>query len=88
MAEPLPRNPEGSPEHAGEPLIALVLEENGREVTRYFTDDAAADAALPAESIQDALALAGAWSGLDWDEMIDALDQIRHQTPPSPPLTL
>lgn len=34
-----------------------------------------------------ALALAGAWSDLNWDEMEADLDRIRHQTPPSPPFT-
>ncbi len=86
MAEPLPGPPRRLA--ADEPLIALIFEENGQEVVRYFADDAAADAAAPADSIQAARDLAGAWSDLDWEEMSEALDQIRHQTPPSPPLSL
>ena len=67
------------------PLIAIPVEENGREVTYYFVDDAVADAVLP-RSVEDALSLAGAWSDLDWDETAAALDRIRHANPPSPPI--
>jgi hypothetical protein len=88
MAQPLPEPPPRLAAGSDEPLIALVFEENGEEVVRYFADDETADAAAPADSIQAARDLAGAWSDLDWDEMVEALDQIRHQTPPSPPLSL
>ena len=37
---------------------------------------------------QDALALAGAWSDLEWDELEKALDSIRHESHPTPPLYL
>jgi hypothetical protein len=74
MAEPLHEQAKSFSTDAGEPLIALVTEENGREVVRYFADDAAADAAAPADSIQAARDLAGAWSDLDWDDMLEALD--------------
>ena len=33
-----------------------------------------------------ALGVVGAWSDLDWDEMIDALDEIGHQNQPTPPI--
>jgi hypothetical protein len=38
--------------------------------------------------VQDALSLAGAWSHLDWDDMVDALDRIRHESKPTPPIEL
>ena len=38
------------------------------------------------EGIQRALSLAGAWSDLDWEETLEELDRIRHQTPPTPPI--
>jgi hypothetical protein len=88
MAEPLPEPAASFSADTNEPLIALVVEENGQEVVRYFADDAAADAAAPADSIQAACDLAGAWRDLDWEEMVEALDRIRHQTPPSAPLSL
>jgi hypothetical protein len=36
--------------------------------------------------IADARSLAGAWSDLDWDETIAALDRIRHESKPTPPI--
>lgn len=39
------------------------------------------------EEIAEALSLAGAWSDIDYDEMMDALYEIRHRNPPSPPVT-
>ena len=73
---------------AGQPLIGLILEENGRQVERYFADEEAADAAVAQQPTADALALAGAWRDLDWDEMVEALDRIRHESTPTPPLEL
>ena len=72
---------------SNQPLIGVILEERGREMVRYFTDEDAVDAAATERSIQAALGLAGAWSDLDWDEAIAELDQIRHQSQPTPPIT-
>jgi hypothetical protein len=69
-----------------EPLIALVFEENGREVVRYFTSDEEADAAVGPDAIEAARALVGAWSDLDWDDMVEWLDRVRHESPPSAPI--
>jgi hypothetical protein len=38
--------------------------------------------------VQDALSLAGAWSHLDWDDMVEMLDRIRHESKPTPPIKL
>jgi hypothetical protein len=38
--------------------------------------------------VGEALGLVGAWSDLDWDEMIEALDRIRHESKPTPPIEL
>jgi hypothetical protein len=46
---------------------------------------AEADAAVAAQPAGDARSLAGAWSDLDWEEMADALDRIRHESTPIPP---
>ena len=40
------------------------------------------------KAIEETLALAGAWSDLDFDEMLTALDHIRHDSKPTPPLAL
>ncbi len=70
----------------GQPLIAIPIEEHGREAVRYFTDDAAADAALPRSAIEDALAALGSWSDLDWDDLERELYRIGHENPPTPPI--
>lgn len=67
----------------GRALIGLVFDQDGRDVTRYFADDAAADAAVEGAT-ERAVGLIGAWSDLDWDETEGTLLHIRHETPPSP----
>lgn len=39
-------------------------------------------------SIEEALALAGAWGERNWDEVEAELDRIRHQSKPTPPFEL
>ncbi|HLJ34679.1 MAG TPA: hypothetical protein VKU38_13545 [Ktedonobacteraceae bacterium] len=70
------------------PLIGIPFSDGNREVTRYFIGDAEADAAMAGQSIQKVLNLAGSWSDLDWDEMQEGLDHIRHQSLPTPPFEL
>jgi hypothetical protein len=72
----------------GQPLIGVVTGEQGEEVVRYFTLEQDADRVLVEDTTQAALALAGAWSDLDWDELEQALNRIRHESPPSPPLAV
>jgi hypothetical protein len=72
---------------ANQPLIGVIEDEDGTEVVRYSTDEAAADQATPG-SVDAALSVIGAWSDLDFDEMLDQLDRIRHESPPTPPLAL
>ncbi len=72
--------------HTHSPLIGLIFEENGREVVRYFTEEEAADAAVTQNATQKALDVIGAWSDLDWDETVAALDRIRHESKPTPPI--
>jgi len=70
-----------------QPLIGLVFDENGQEITRYFVDETSADAATSESVTQAALGVIGAWSDLDWEEMEAALDKIRHESKPTPPIT-
>ncbi len=72
----------------GQPLIGVMTEEQGREVVRYFTAEQEADRVLVEDTTQAALALAGAWSDLVWDELEQALDRIRHESPPTPPFSV
>ncbi len=40
------------------------------------------------KAIAETLALAGSWSDLDFEKMLNALDHIRHDSKPTPPLEL
>jgi hypothetical protein len=71
-----------------QPLIGIPFEENGRLVVRYFADEAVADAALSKRRPRDVRRLAGVWKDLDWEEAADALDRIRHESKPTPPIDL
>jgi hypothetical protein len=71
-----------------QPLIGIPFEEKGHEVVRYFAREEEADQAVADQEVQDALRLAGAWSHLDWEAMVEALDRIRHESTPTPPLEL
>jgi hypothetical protein len=68
-----------------QPLIAIPLVEDGEDVTYYFVDEQTADDFV-AQRGTDARSLAGAWSDLDWEETVEALDRIRHESKPTPPI--
>lgn len=87
MAERRPQRAPGLLVRSDQPLIGVPLQEDDQEVVRYFADESEADAALPQDAIQQALGLVGAWSDLDWEEAEAELDQIRHQSQPTPPIT-
>ena len=72
----------------GQPLIAVPLEENGQQIVRYFTDEAAADTALAARTRRDVRHLAGVWQDLDWATFAVELDRLRHERAPTPPINL
>jgi hypothetical protein len=86
MAELEPSQALGLTIRGSQPLIGLIEQQNGQEVTRYFTEEPGATASDGA--VQAALGAVGAWSDLDWHEMEEALDRIRHESPPSPPIDL
>jgi hypothetical protein len=69
--------------HPDRPLIGVVSVENGQEVTHYFAEEAGTVGS--AQTVADARALAGAWSDLNWEEMVEELDRIRHASRPAPP---
>jgi hypothetical protein len=71
-----------------QPLIGVILREKGREVVHYFAEESQADAIISSRSIQKALSLAGKWSDLNWEEMERSLDRIRHESQPTPPISL
>jgi hypothetical protein len=57
---------------------------------RYCTSEEEADRALSKDqsNIQRALSAIGSWSDLDFDDMLDELDRIRHRGKPTPPIDL
>jgi hypothetical protein len=71
-----------------QPLIGIVTPEEESDAVIYFTDEDAADQTVTDAAVDDALALAGAWSDVPWDEIEAGLDQIRHESEPTPPLEL
>ena len=70
------------------PLIGVVSIESGQEVIRYFANDAEADSMIAPHVTAGARSLAGVWADLDWEETIDALDHIRHDSEPTPPINV
>jgi hypothetical protein len=70
-----------------QPLIGIFRENDGRELVEYTVDDSV-DATLASQVLQDALAVIGAWSDLDWEDTEQALDRIRHESVPTPPVEL
>lgn len=59
-------------------------------MVRYFTDEAAADKALAEKRPRDGRHLFGAWKEIDpdieWAEVAEQLDRIRHESKPTPPI--
>jgi hypothetical protein len=86
MAQPETQPPSSLIVGAEQPLIGVFERKNGREVVRYFVEDETADAATASSATQAALSVIGAWSDLDWDETLAALDHIRHESAPTPPI--
>jgi hypothetical protein len=70
------------------PLVGVPGREDGREVARYFVDDSAEETVLPADVLRRARAAIGSWSGMDWEETRAALDRLRHESEPAPPIDL
>ena len=70
-----------------QPLVGVLVEEDGRQVVHYFADDRAALGT--ADTLAAARAVIGAWEGLEpWEEVADELDRIRHESVPTPPIEL
>ena len=70
----------------GQALIAIPDDVDGEEITLYFASQETADAWLADRRLSTALAAIGSWSDLDWEETLQALDRIRHESKPTPPI--
>jgi hypothetical protein len=69
-----------------QPLIAIPIEQDGEEAVRYFVDEEQADAAMEQGTRKQPIKLAGVWRDLDAEAMLAALDHIRHDSKPTPPI--
>ncbi len=86
-AEHQPIDRHGITSTSDQPLVGVIVDEDGRQVARYF----AADQPTPGtdDTLHAARAVIGAWAGLeDRDGVIDELDRLRHETAPAPPSVL
>jgi hypothetical protein len=66
-------------------LVGLPASENGLVVTHFFAEENESEATAD-ETLQAALAAIGSWSDLDWEETIAALERIRQESEPTPPI--
>lgn len=73
---------------SNQPLIGIFLKQNDHDVVQYFTEEGQADSANSERAVQRALGLAGSWSDLDWEEVERELHRIRHESQPTPPISL
>jgi hypothetical protein len=71
-----------------QPLIGIISHEEGQDVIHYFAEEAEADAAISSSMIQEILNLAGSWSDLHWDVVEEEVYHIRHESSPTPLITL
>jgi hypothetical protein len=55
-------------------------------MTDRSPNDDPGDAVSSVNEPADDRSLSGAWSDLDWEEAIDALGRIRHESEPTPPI--
>ena len=69
-----------------QPVVATPLIEDGREVVRDAVETETTTPSPLPDSVLNALSLAGAWDDLDWNETVEALDRIRHESRPTPPI--
>jgi hypothetical protein len=68
-----------------QPLVGVFVEDDA-DLVEYFADDAAPSPL--SRGAQEALSGIGAWRDMDWDDLADSLDRIRHESTPTPPIEL
>jgi hypothetical protein len=65
-----------------------LLRENSHDVALLTPVSTERKQQTNRQAIEATLALAGSWKDLDFDDMLEQLDRIRHESKPTPPLTL
>jgi hypothetical protein len=78
--------PRGMTARGDQPLIGILIRADGQDLVRYVADEGDLENGSSSNSVERALALAGAWSDLDADEMLDGLNRIRHKSRPTLPI--
>ncbi len=73
--------------HSTQPLVGVFVDDTS-DVVRYLVDEPTDAPAQPSADAQAALAAIGTWSDLDWEELAEDLDRVRHASPPTPPIDL
>ena len=72
---------------SNQPLVGVFMDDDS-DVVQYFAEEPQAPPVMPSRGAQDALSVIGAWSDMDWDPLVEGLDEIRHASPPTPPIEL
>ena len=68
-------------------VLAEQIEQMTEPVEEVVDQPRMIDPNLP-KSVRDALAMAGSWSDLQDDDEFEALERIRHESKPTPPIDL
>jgi hypothetical protein len=63
--------------------VIMIVDKDDPEITRYMLEE---DYEPEPEDDEELMSLFGAWSDLDWEETERALDRIRHESVPTPPI--
>jgi len=86
MAHARRDRPELPTDDAQPPTQVWPIWRDGVVVDWHVVRNEAIDPASLSPRTREALAMAGAWSDLDWDQMLDYLDRIRQESKPTPPI--
>jgi hypothetical protein len=84
MSEPLRRQVTRLTVGRRQMLFSVPLDESDLDGDRIFTDTTTEPDDTADVQVQPALSVIGAWSDLDWDQALDTLDRIRHESRPTP----
>lgn len=69
------------------PLIGVFIADDSDDV-QYAVEGPSFESPAPSSGARAALTVIGAWSDMNWDELADSLEGIRHANQPTPPVEL
>jgi hypothetical protein len=72
----------------GQRLVSVSEFDGSEKITRLYVEDIAEPdtGTITDDMIARARSVIGAWDDLDWGETVEALDRIRHESRPTPPI--